>query len=479
MLEASSDLTRKETAGSSSIVGPGRSKRTETVKKTLDARRGRLLERLHLRSRRAAQAKEKESAMDVLYENQRGLFLFGYPLYSSRSLLNFDPSPWTNAEFQDSPVDIRNAQVPNPTWVWSWKRWYVDMTDDVDEEGWMYSLSFAKKFSWHGTHPWFHSAVRRRRWLRQRVKTNATRHQAEIQAHEMAQDYFTIHSTRREESRGSSVERGGPGTAAGRSSMLSSGRWEMEGESSSEEEDITNVATLLKEMKKTTVDRKKLDAVKNFVEVGGDEVSFLPTEVKEVLGMFMYQNSRRRMLEILEDALHEAEEKADNRRNGREPPRSPGGEELPPAGPLRMEGLKKSIEAIHDNIKNIEYYSDVKAMEERYHEHETGHPNQTQSSPITDKGANKSLRDKGSSEQFFDAESKFSQEERGRRPSSSRSHAPGSSRPAPLDINEEVSRVEIKGIPTSAGVDVEPGIMRPLGFMREDEEKEEEIAGPA
>ena len=73
------------------------------------------------------------------------------------------------------------------------------MTDDVDEEGWMYSLSFARKFSWHGTHPWFHSAVRRRRWLRQRVKIDFTNHQAEIQAHEMAQDYFTIHSTGKEE----------------------------------------------------------------------------------------------------------------------------------------------------------------------------------------------------------------------------------------------------------------------------------------
>ena len=417
--------------------GHRHSRKSEAVKKNLDARRGRLLERLHIRSKRAAKAKETESATDILYENQRGWFLFGYPLYSSRSLLNLDPAPWTNAEFQDSPVDIRNAQLPDPTWAWAWKRWYVDMTDDVDEEGWQYSLSFGRRFSWHGTHPWFHSAVRRRRWLRKRVKI-APHHATENKAHEFTQDYFTIHSAPRESSRGSSADRN---ASAHRSSFF--GVRSVNDESESEEEEITNVASLLKEMKKTTIDRKKLDAVQNFVAAGGDELSFLTDAVPEVLSMFMYQNSRRQMLSILENAVHDAEDKKEK---GKDQPRSPGGGTLPPVNtPLRIEGLRKSINAIHQEIKRVEYYSDVRAMEQEFHEHEEGH------------GAQQGLSNTSSSKNESSA----------RDPDLDRDKTKDKRKlPNALDINEEISRVEIRGIPNSAGVDVEPGILRPLGFMR-------------
>ena len=419
------------------------SRKSEDVKKNLDARRGRLLERLHIRSKRAAKAKETESATDILYENQRGWFLFGYPLYSSRSLLNLDPASWTNAEFEDSPVDIRNAQLPDPTWAWAWKRWYVDMTDDVDEEGWQYSLSFGRRFSWHGTHPWFHSAVRRRRWLRKRVKI-APHHATENKAHELSQDYFTIHSARRESSRGSSADRN---TSARRSSFF--GIRSVDDDSESEEEDITNVASLLTEMKETTIDRKKLDAVQNFVAAGGDELSFLTDAVPEVLSMFMYQNSRRQMLAILENAVHEVKDQ--RKEKGKDPPpRSPGGGILPPANtPLRVEGLKKSIHAVHENIKEVEYFSDVRAMEQQFHEHDEGHPAQQETSDIS------SAKDQSGP----------------RNTDTNRDNAKRKRLDA-LDINDEISAVEIKGIPNSAGVDVEPGILRPLGFMKDEGEGE-------
>ncbi|KAI4151056.1 MAG: hypothetical protein LQ340_003719 [Diploschistes diacapsis] len=439
---------------------PTVSRKSEAVKRSLDAHRGRLLERLHFRSKRAARAKEKESTTDILYENQRGLFLFGYPFYSSRSLLNFDPSPWTNVDFQDSPVDIRNAQVPDPTWIWSWKRWYVDMTDDVDEEGWQYSLSFGRRFSWHGTHPWFHSSVRRRRWLRKRVKI-APHHETGNKAHDFTQDYFTIHSARRESSRGSSIERGG----GNRSSYFGT-RLVSPEDSESEEEYITNVASLLKEMKKTTIDRKKLDHVKNFVSAGGDELAFLPDTIPEVLGMFMYQNSRRQVLEVLESALHESEWNDKEAENS--PVRSPGGEEAPPAGSLRVEGIRKSIQVVHSNIKHIEYYSDARAMEQQFHQHDDdSYPDVAE--PISDPAwaTNRGPHHKGN----HPPTSALASPEPETLPTTMTTATdPKNSRPKALDINEQVSRVEIKGIPNSAGVDVEPGIMRPLGFMRDGRE---------
>lgn len=105
----------------------------------------------------------KYAAIDVLYENQRGAWLCGLPLFSSASLLNFDPPAWRNGLGQASPVSVVDAQTPDPSWRWAWPTWYVDMSADVDEEGWQYSFMFRQKTSWHGSHPWFHSFVRRRR----------------------------------------------------------------------------------------------------------------------------------------------------------------------------------------------------------------------------------------------------------------------------------------------------------------------------
>jgi hypothetical protein len=377
--------------------------RSETVMKHIDERRGRVLQRLHLRPKKAAKVRNLETAVDILYENQRGLFFFGYPLYSSRSLLNFDPGPWTNAEFEDSPVDIRNAQVPDPTWVWTWKRWYVDMSGDVDEQGWQYSLTFGKKFSWHGTHPLLHSAVRRRRWLRKRSKVDHILHEGD--GHDLSQDYFTIHSARRDTSRGSSA-----GRETNKNSSRYSGRFETP-ESESEDE-ITNVVSLLQEMKKTTVDRKKLDAFKSFVENGGDELHFLPDVIPEVLSLFIYQNARRQLMSILDSVLHKLENQSKDSESQDK----------------YVGYLQASMQIVRDNLHSIEYYSDKKAIRKEIDDHNQDHSEETN---IEQKQAGKQL-----------AELEPSNE------------------PA-RDINVEVSRVQIKGIPKSAGVDVELGIARP------------------
>ena len=74
--------------------------------------------------RRTLQSKDdRDYIIDILYENQRGAFWCGIPLYSAKSLLNFDPAGWQTSSFLDSPVNITNAQVPDPTWRWVWKNW--------------------------------------------------------------------------------------------------------------------------------------------------------------------------------------------------------------------------------------------------------------------------------------------------------------------------------------------------------------------
>ncbi|KAI9258804.1 hypothetical protein BDA99DRAFT_538729 [Phascolomyces articulosus] len=101
---------------------------------------------------------------DILYECQRGSWMVGY---SSKTLLQFDASPWCDANMEYTPMDTKTYQLPDPTWQWVSKEWMVDMSNDVDEAGWQYSLKFHGAV-WHGNYKHFRSFVRRRRWIRLR-----------------------------------------------------------------------------------------------------------------------------------------------------------------------------------------------------------------------------------------------------------------------------------------------------------------------
>lgn len=221
------------------------------------------------------QPPKSTSELDILYENQRGWFLFGIPLYSHSSLLNFDPSAWATREMHDSPVNITNAQLPDPSWQWAWHSWYVDMSGDVDEQGWQYSSSFSSS-AWHGSHPWFHSFVRRRRWVRLRTKRLSSRvHRGRSnfeEAHMLTADYFTIHSRRK---RANTVENG----SRAPSTYLMDPANQMVDEEPYLEE-IGNIPTLMYALKKAIVDREKIDALKRFIEEGGDEIYYLEDRVR-------------------------------------------------------------------------------------------------------------------------------------------------------------------------------------------------------
>ncbi|KAJ9297792.1 hypothetical protein DTO271G3_4013 [Paecilomyces variotii] len=245
------------------------------------------------------------SQLDVLYENQRGMFFFGIPLYSHESLLNLDPAPWVTQDFKESPVDITNAQVPDPSWKWAWKTWYVDMSGDVDEEGWEYSFSFSVKKAWHGTHPWFHSWVRRRRWVRLRTKRFSKRTERGRSGFEMAhmfnEDYFTIHPTltnvtSREPSIGPSIGRGSIARAA-------------EVHKIEEEEyhfdEIGDIPTLMQAVKHAIVDREKLTALNRFIQEGGEELHYLPSKIPEIMSRLVYQTSRWQFYSYLQGVIEE------------------------------------------------------------------------------------------------------------------------------------------------------------------------------
>ena len=156
----------------------------------------------------------------------------------------------------------------------------MDMSRDVDEEGWEYSFSFQKGFSWHGTHPWFHSFVRRRRWLRKRIRRK--HHILQDKAHALNPDYFTIHVSRAK-SPVSSIETSDKrASSAARSSGWGAKSW-LDHE---EELEIHDIPTLMKGLRKSAIDREKIVYLKTFLDYAGDELLYLADQVGDPLPFY-------------------------------------------------------------------------------------------------------------------------------------------------------------------------------------------------
>ena len=314
---------------------------------------GRLRDKVPFRSKRkqTKPTSKDTTFIDVLYENQRGSFLCGIPLYSANSLLNLDPCAWQTATFQDSPVDITNAQVPDPSWVWDWRTWYVDMSHDVDEEGWEYSFSFSRKFAWHGNHPWFHSFCRRRRWLRKRVKVHGlvekTEGKGARDAHKLTADYFTIHAAKTDRSRSTSGDR----STRRRSSTMAGYQTPVDDEVDMTE--IPDIATLMTAIKRARVDREKIRVVTQFLDQGGEELIYLADTVPLIMDDFIHQTSRRQMQSCLLQALDDAITATI--------PSKGGESEKPDAKERRVENILKAINVAGVHVNDQDYWSEIRS----------------------------------------------------------------------------------------------------------------------
>ncbi|GMG40590.1 unnamed protein product [Ambrosiozyma monospora] len=106
---------------------------------------------------------------DVLLENQRGVKLFGIPLYGSDPILTpFDPPKFETLSGLKVP-NMYHYPLPGKSWVWCWKSWHILMIKDVDEEGWIYARMRFGSHHWKGVGK-FGNFVRRRIWIRKRER---------------------------------------------------------------------------------------------------------------------------------------------------------------------------------------------------------------------------------------------------------------------------------------------------------------------
>ncbi|EHL03285.1 hypothetical protein M7I_0500 [Glarea lozoyensis 74030] len=123
-------------------------------------------------------------------------------------------------------------------------------------------------------------------------------------------------------------------------------------------EDICDITALMVALKLAAIDREKLEAVENFIEHGGDELFYLRDRMHDIMRMFIFQASRKILVSHLHKTYNElvkqseeveAEDDDDNK--GSETKR-------------RVENLRIALEHADEEVKKLEYWSDVKEMAE-------------------------------------------------------------------------------------------------------------------
>jgi hypothetical protein len=309
---------------------------------------------------------QKESVIDILYENERGGFVCGVALFSSQALGGLDPTPWTNAYHRPSPTDIHTAQVPDPSWEWAWSEWHLNLQDGMDESGWEYSFAFQKKFSWHGP-KWYNSFVRRRAWTRKRVRKSPDSISAD--PHMPNSEYFTIRpaSERLRTSHASlSSSRVPSKTSMTQVSSL---------EPDTDKKDIEDMDMLLHALRVSRIDREKLEAVESYLEHAID-LGRLEEEMHTIMSAFIFQASRRLLLSHMmqvydetsdsldEQSYYDSPEKLEKLDSQDKQDRQHGQNTKHANSHLldRSRALQAAIKHADEEVRRLAYWSDVKHM---------------------------------------------------------------------------------------------------------------------
>lgn len=113
------------------------------------------------------------------------------------------------------------------------------------------------------------------------------------------------------------------------------------------------------------IDREKMEAVESFIKHGGEELHYLtkPEHMHEIMNMFIFQASRRILLARLMKEFEESGGEVDegNKEEGDEIE----GDSASMKHRQRAKNLEAALKAADEEVKRLEYWSDVRRMAEK------------------------------------------------------------------------------------------------------------------
>jgi hypothetical protein len=118
--------------------------------------------------------------------------------------------------------------------------------------------------------------------------------------------------------------------------------------------EIKDIPTLMKALRKASIDREKIVYVTQFLDQCGDELYCLADQMQEIMELFVFQNSGRQLLSIL---MHRFEEAREHREEHKERGEEEDEEEL-----KYIDNLLKVIDAADEACKRLEYWSDMREV---------------------------------------------------------------------------------------------------------------------
>jgi hypothetical protein len=121
--------------------------------------------------------------------------------------------------------------------------------------------------------------------------------------------------------------------------------------------EIKDIPTLMKALRKASIDREKIVYVTQFLDQCGDELYYLADQMPEIMELFVFQNSGRQLLNIL---MHRFEEASEHREEHKE-----RGEEEDEEEQKYIDNLLNAIDAADDACKRLEYWSDMRDVEKK------------------------------------------------------------------------------------------------------------------
>lgn len=182
-----------------------------------------------------------------------------------------------------------------------------------------------------------------------------THHHTKEKAHELTAEYFTIHPrtlrpTSDDYSKAASTE------------MMRLNE-KLDEDSDIEKMEIADIGSLIHVLKRATVDREKLVAVRKFMSSGSEELYYLSSRMPEIMGLLVFQSSRRQLLTDLlnrfDDAHNRRESLVDHKHDDEDAQKEHD------IAARNAENLMKAVKAADEQVKKLEYWSDIKGMSQR------------------------------------------------------------------------------------------------------------------